>query len=63
MEGNGGAGSESDGEEKEDAETKISFYADEHSQSGVDVSELRSMKGSGRAEYESDKDEFENIET
>ena len=63
MEESGGARRENDRDEKEDIRRGIFFHVNEYDQSGVDVSELRAIKGSGGAGRESDKDEKEGAET
>jgi hypothetical protein len=51
----------SDGNEKKGAGTEISFHADQHSQSGVDVLELRAMEGGRRTVYVNNEDEKEGV--
>jgi hypothetical protein len=57
MEGNGKNKSESDKDKFKNTEIEISFHADEHNQSVVDVPESRPMERSGGTGNENDKNE------
>jgi hypothetical protein len=59
----GRIGDINDEDEFKGAGTGISFYADQHGQSDVDVQELRPVEEGGRTGGINDEDEFEGAGT
>jgi hypothetical protein len=61
MKDNRKTGNADDGDEFEDIKVRVSFHADQHNQSNVDVPKSRTMKGNRRAENTDNGNKFENI--